>query len=935
MPDNRIKQLAGLGQSVWVDNLRRSFILNGQFSRWINEDGVSGVTSNPTIFEKAISSGAEYDAPIREMAARKLSPREIYEGLAFKDIADAADIFRPVFDAASGKDGFVSIEVEPDLAYDEEGTFARAREIRAAINRPNIMIKVPATKQGVGAIRRLIAEGVSVNATLLFSVKRYKETAEAFVAGLEERLASGKSVEGIASVASFFVSRVDSAADKELDALSSATPAAGTLKGKLAIANCKLAWKAYKEIFHSERFLKLAQAGAAPQRLLWASTSTKNPAYKSTIYIDELIAGGTVNTVPDATLDTFRREGTPALTLDDGMQEAAANLKAAKAAGLNLDAITKRLEKEGVDSFAKSFDKLMESLTIKAEVTMDKEYFLSSTAYNEKAAALAAEGQAKLSGADFTARFWKKDATVWKTEPEHTAIINKSLGWTDVAPKVLDRMGEIEAFVAEAKKEFTDCMVLGMGGSSLAPEVFRCLFPKKRGALKLHVLDSTHPDWVLRMFSAVDPKTTLFIFASKSGGTVEPTSFFKYAYGQVSKLKENPSANFIAITDPGTGLEKIATEMKFRKIFLNYSDIGGRFSALSLFGLVPAALGGVDIRVILQRAIAMSQASAADIDAAGNQGVRLGAAMGSAAMGGMDKITFMLPSKLQPFGLWMEQLIAESTGKEGKGIVPVAAEKLQPNFKYAGDRLFVLYDVATLPDAKNAALADKLSAEGKPVIRIKMRDVYDLGAEYMRWEIATAAAGAIMGIDPFDQPNVQEAKTLAQAALKNIASAPGNESPEGGITFRLSPAAQEALGGREISLKTLSADFKSLFRQGDYAGLLSYSDETKETAKVLASLRTKLLKGTKTATLFGYGPRYLHSTGQLHKGGANNGVFLVIFAEPSQDAQVPGESYTFGQLARAQAEGDFQAFCAKGRRALMLTLPKPQDEAFKTLMEIW
>ncbi|NLO91868.1 MAG: glucose-6-phosphate isomerase [Elusimicrobia bacterium] len=557
----------------------------------------------------------------------------------------------------------------------------------------------------------------------------------------------------------------------------------------------------------------------------------------------------------------------------------------------------------------------------------------SSTRLNEAAAKFARNGINKLNQMRFASRLWEKDGTLWKNDPAHLKIISNSLGWLTVPAFTLEKLPEINAFVESARKKFTDCVVLGMGGSSLAPEVFRSLFPAKKGYPRLHVLDSTDPGWISSLRAKLDISKTLFIYASKSGGTVEPASFFRYFHSEASKELKNPSENFIAVTDNGTGLHKMAQEMKFAKIFVNPSDIGGRFSALSLFGMVPAALAGIDVKTLLERALDMASACGAKKPLDGNPGAALGAAMGAAALSGADKLTLLMPGELSVLGLWIEQLVAESTGKEGKGIAPIANEQPLTPEDYGADRMFVCF---SLRNAKNKAaenLSKKLSDRGFPVITVSMRDEKDIAAEYLRWEIATAAAGAVMEIDPFDQPNVQEAKTLTIGVLETFSKQSGEEKQalhEPGL--RCSAEAERVLGG-QASLSNLAQAISRLAGKNDYLGLLAYLDGSRDTDKALAELRRTLSEQTGAATLFGYGPRYLHSTGQLHKGGANNGVFIILAAAPEKDLQVPGESYTFGQLEKAQALGDFSALDAKGRRALLISLPAPAGESLGLLLD--
>lgn len=553
-----------------------------------------------------------------------------------------------------------------------------------------------------------------------------------------------------------------------------------------------------------------------------------------------------------------------------------------------------------------------------------------NTQANPMAEGIIREGEIKLEGLDFNTKFWAKDPTLWKQDKEHMEFIVKFLGWQKVYDWTLERIDEVLDFANDVKQNFKYCVIMGMGGSSLAPEVFRTVFGKQDGWPELIVLDTTNPDWIGAARARINPAETLFIFASKSGGTVEPSSQFAYFLDEVKKsgVKE-PGKNFAAITDPGTGLEALSKKHHFRKTFLNPADIGGRFSALSMFGIVPAAIMGVDVRKILT--IAKEQAASFEPEAPikDNAAVKLGAFMGACNVNhGKDKLTLLTPKDFATFGLWAEQLVAESTGKEGKGIVPVAGETLSKNFDYRDDRLFVHLSTGSEDDKRVSAIAKDLAERGYPILTIFLENTYQLGAMFLLWEIATAAAGAILAIDPFDQPNVQEAKTLTKNVLAKLEA--------GDIPAEVSaPILVSADIADEVKLDTLAQDLYSLLESNDYVAILPYVYPSEEVEKALLALRDKIMARTKRAVLFGFGPRYLHSTGQLHKGDGNNGVFLILSAEPANDIKIPGQHYTFGQLCNAQALGDFQALQAKGRRVIKLHLTQPLLESIKRISSLF
>ena len=551
---------------------------------------------------------------------------------------------------------------------------------------------------------------------------------------------------------------------------------------------------------------------------------------------------------------------------------------------------------------------------------------MMKTHANPMADGIIREGEIKLEGLDFNTKFWAKDPTLWKHDKEHMEFIVKFLGWQKVYDWTLERIDDVLKFANDVKQNFKHCVIMGMGGSSLAPEVFRSVFGKQEGWPELIVLDTTNPDWIGAARARINPAETLFIFASKSGGTVEPSSQFAYFWDEVKKagVKE-PGQNFAAITDPGTGLETLAKKHHFRKYFLNPADIGGRFSALSMFGIVPAAIMGVDVKRLLTEAKEQASSFGPDAPVKDNAAVKLGAFMGACNVNhGKDKLTLLTPKDFATFGLWAEQLVAESTGKEGKGIVPVAGETLTPNFDYRDDRLFVHLSTGSEDDKRVTAIADDLAERGYPILTITLDGLYQLGAMFLLWEIATAAAGAILGIDPFDQPNVQEAKTLTKNVLAKLEA--------GDIPAEVSaPILLSADIADEVKLDTLAQDLYSLLESNDYVAILPYVYPSEEVEKALLALRDKIMTRTKRAVLFGFGPRYLHSTGQLHKGDGNNGVFLILSADPAKDIKIPGQHYTFGQLCNAQALGDFQALQSKGRRVIKIHLTQPILESIKKI----
>lgn len=913
----KLHEVAKLGQSIWLDFIKRSFMDSGKLQALV-DDGLRGLTSNPTIFERAITGGTDYDETLQNLVEEGKSVEEIYETLTVADIRRAADILHPVFEETGGADGFVSLEVNPALAYDASKTITEAKRLSGLVDRPNLMVKVPATSEGISAIEELVGWGINVNVTLIFSIRQYEQVAQAYIGGLETALKSGRNLENIASVASFFVSRIDTAVDAALEEIGEQA-----LQGKIAVANAKLAYARFLEIFNGERWEHLVQYGARVQRPLWASTSTKNPAYPDTMYVDELIGPNTVNTLPPKTLEAFIDHGQAdctICTIEEDVEQAQDDLDQLKSLGIDLDAITEKLLEDGVKAFAESFAALIKSITARRQELLTG-WRYQSASLGEYQAAVDARLE-KFTKENFVPRIWSKDHTLWKDQPDE---ITNRLGWLRSPEQMLDEIYRLNALRESAREdEITQVVLLGMGGSSLAPDVFQRVFGAKENGLDLAVLDSTDPGAVLALAERLDLDKTLFIVATKSGTTVETLSFFKFFYNHVSAVmgKGHVGKHFVAITDPGTRLEKLARELDFRVVFFNNPDIGGRYSVLSFFGLVSAGLLGMDVDRLLNHALTMAQSAEAIFNCKENPGVWLGAVMGELAKAGRDKLTFLISPQIVAFGDWIEQLIAESLGKEGKGILPVVGEPPGNPEIYGDDRLFVY--IQLYGDSTHDAVVDALEAAGQPVVRLDVQDLYALGRLFFLWEMATAAAGAVFQVNPFNQPNVEASKKLARKMV--------NAYTESGNLPEETPALTEgeiSVYGENVSGESASAALEAFLAQanpGDYVALQAYVQPTPITDAVLKELRTNLRDKLKLATTVGYGPRFLHSTGQLHKGDAGNGLFIQFTADDPQDAPIPDEpgspeaAITFGVLKHAQALGDAQALRDAGRRVIRFHL---------------
>jgi transaldolase len=722
--------------------------------------------------------------------------------------------------------------VSPDLANDTYGTLAEARQLWTTVARPNVMIKVPATPAGLPAIRTLISEGINVNVTLLFARDAYEAVAHAYIEGLEARESAGQPLAHVASVASFFVSRIDTVVDGLID--EELQTAAGAdrvrlerLLGKVAIANAKLAYQSYKRIFAGPRWEALQAKSAQRQRVLWASTGSKNPHYSDVLYVEELIGPDTVNTVPPATLAAFRDHGRPRASLEEDVADAMQLLDDLERSGISLRRVTDDLLTDGVSKFLEPFTKLLRAVERRSREANTARINSQSHALPSALHAKVTERLKAWDADGGTRRLFAGDASLWTGTDEASWI-----GWLGIVDQQIESEKLLLDLSAKVRKE-----------------------------------GFTH-------------------------------------------------------------LEREARADGFRHIFPGVKSIGGRYSALSNFGMVPAAVMGLDVDKLLDEAERMLHACAPGVPADDNPGLLLGTILGVAATHGADKLTLISSPGIHDLGAWLEQLIAESTGKQDHGIIPVDRETVGAPSVYGNDRIFAYLRLEDGPDAAQDAAVASLEKAGKPVITIRVATKYDLAEEFVRWEIATAIAGAVMGINPFNQPDV-EASKIATKSLTSEYEKTGklpSEAPffEGeGVKLFADPTNADALKSAVGSSPSLTSFLKAhLARldQGDYFALLAYVEMNAAHEAALQRARHRVRDRKSVATCLGFGPRFLHSTGQAYKGGPNSGVFLQVTCEDGQDLQVPGQKYTFGLVKAAQARGDFQVLAERHRRALRIHL---------------
>lgn len=926
---DRLGQLRACGQSVWLDFVRRSFIERGELAALISA-GVTGVTSNPAIFEQAIAGSEDYDAAIAELLRdRDLAPGEIYEALAIADIRAAADELLPVYQATAGADGYVSIEVSPHLAHHAEATVAEAVRLHRAIGRPNLMVKVPATEAGLDAIERLVGQGISINVTLIFDRAMAARVCSAFAMGLELFARAGGDLAKIAGVASVFISRLDTVVDAEIIRRISAGSAQaddtlGRLRGRIAIANGRLAYRDWQVALDGARWRALLERGAQRPRLLWASTGTKDPAYPDVLYVESLIAPETVNTMPPATLAAFRDHGVARADVFDAAAEAEAEIALAHLArfGISLERMAARLASDGLRQFIDAFDRLIAAVARKRALRqgalIDRAAITLPPSLDRAVGAILEEWRV----GGIHRRLWARDPMLWTGSDEA-----QWLGWLDIVERErrdVDRYVSFQAWVRE--QGFVDVLLLGMGGSSLGPEVIAGSFGPQPGFPTLTLLDSTNPQQVQATLDALDLSKTLVIVSSKSGSTLETNLFLEVLRPVLrSAVGEGAMSRIVVITDPGSSLDGLARREAYR-IFHGDPRIGGRYSVLSPFGLVPAAAIGLDLPAFLDATSRFIRSCGPDVPPAENPALVLGALIGAAAPVGRDKLTVLATPDLTGFGAWVEQLVAELTGKRGHGVVPIDREPIGDTGDYGEDRVFLSLRFAGQAPPETDALLDALRSLGHPVIRIELTDPEALGQEFFRLELATAASGIVLGINPFDQPDVEATKRRTRDLTKVVerTGALPRETP----LFRVNSLSLFADRANATALAECSAGHSlehylaahfGRAETGDYLAILSFLPMTDEITAAITRLRRSLRQRTGAATTSGFGPRYLHSTGQIHKGGPNSGVFVLLTADTG-DHPIPGQSYGFAAVEAAQARGDFEILAERGRRVIRLDL---------------
>lgn len=916
---NTSQVLHDLKHSIWFDNIDRELLKSGWFKEQIKKRAFFGVTSNPSIFKNSIANGTDYTLDIQTMSWSGLDTISIYENLVLDDIREVADLLQPIYKETEEIDGYVSLEVNPKLANDKDSTIEEAKRLWKLVDRKNLMIKIPATLAGIFAIRELIAEGININVTLIFSTDRYLEVIEAYFSGLEKRINMDLSIENIHSVASFFISRLDVKIENKVMAKVGngelGIKSVNHLLGKIGIQNALFAYSEFEKSIQLERFAKIKEKGGNIQRPLWASTGTKNPQYSDVLYVDGLILPHTVNTVPPETLKALMDHGKSELIENLSPIEKYKDLQGQlEEKGIDYKVVFNELEEEGVEKFASAQSSLLE--TIENERVCHLET-LKSHKPNLK------DRISHLKNENFILRFNQLDSSLFTQKADEAEEVLHRLGWMDAPIAGHEIVGNAEELLGRLTKEgYTHAVVLGMGGSSLAPEVFSQVFQhaedRKQG-LDLSILDSTDPLQVQAKVDVLPLEKTLFIASSKSGTTAEMKSLVVLFLELMEKQGvENPANHFIAITDPETALEKFAVENNFRQVFSADPNVGGRYSAMIAFGIVPAVLSGVDGGKLLANANQMRVKCGPNSAIERNPAVILAAILVEAYQAGLDKLTILADDKYLSIGSWLEQLVAESSGKEGKGLIPIDSEPIASPEEYSKDRIF--YYLRN--NGKYDDLVSGLQEEGFIVLSSNIDDLYDIASEMYKWEFAVASFCSMINVNPFNQPNVQASKSLTIKMIEGYKQKPAFDEDD--VLFsdeRVTLFGKMQIDTVDKSVRTTINEFLAV-KRGDFIAVNAFLPRISSYEKLLSDFRRYLLETYSVPVTQGFGPRFLHSTGQLHKGGKNNGKFLVFTQESEYDIEIPGEGISFSVLEKAQALGDMRALETLDRQVLRIHFKK-------------
>ena len=902
-----IQSVHSLGQSLWLDIIRRDSLDSGELADRVAAGELRGATSNLTILESAILSSDSYSVDLRRLAQAGWTAEKIFNQLAVDDIRAAADAFLPLFEQTNGGDGFVSIDVNPEFADDTNRTIEEARRLWDAVNRPNAMIKIPATLAGLPAIESSIRAGINVNATLIFSLGRYIEVMEAYMIGLEGRLEAGGSLDYVTSVASFFVSPIDIALDEQLREVFQRCEAEGerasSLLGKVAIANSKLAYAQFVATFQGERFQKLATRGARVQRPLWASTSMKNPEYPDTYYVDNLIGPDTVNALSEASLKAFKDHGTPELTLPENISTARSQLQALDDLGISLDAAAEQLEVQGVSESAISYRSILGTIEEKAG------------AFQKEIAALEPkmrETLAEVELDDVGKRLWQQDVTLWVERDREKARVRRWLGWLSEPARASTETAELTRFAEALDPAITTFVLIGSGGGTITAEMLARILAPPNG-IDLHTISTANPDDIRTIKRKIAPEATFYLLVdSSSGDGIEEHLLSTFWEQALRKLEEQTGDHFVVITKDGSKLHHWAVEKGIQKIIEADKQDDFWLSPFNWTSLLPAAQAGADIQSFVQGGVGMTRACGPLVDVAQNPGLFLSSVLAAAFRSGRDKVTLFADPPLEPILKWIEGLLAAGRGKEESGFIPIWDEPLGSGNVYGDDRLFVYLRSSGALDRR---LAGWIRADIPVLVLETSTNPEAIGEMLVQWQIGAAIAQHLLSVNPTDL----DARHRTRAELQHILH---RLERKGAL-----PQADPLWQGDGVQLRAASRDL-----QFTGSGLSEVVDFILSESQEAGGLGLRLYTPM-SITLQGKVKRLRHTLrDQLglfslaspagcdlcSDRGLKDMVYLILMVKPRKDEAIPGKNYTFGQLFEGQALSDLAAMKGYGSPVLYL-----------------
>lgn len=895
---NRLKQLRAAGQSVWLDSAGLEAIKNQELRKLIEYEAVSGISIGLHTVMNAIVHGYGNDIQLQGFLKEfpDSEPATLFEFFVARYVQDAADMLKPVHQRTDGRDGYVSVEIPPLCAYHTVDTINECKRLWSRINRPNVMVKVPATREGIPAIETLLTDGINVNCALMFTPAHYEAVSHAFI----RSLGHSRHPSQLASVAGFQINKIDNKIDGLLS--DPRYKHVRHLKSKTGIALARIVYHRFRQVFEGTDL----PSNYRIQKLLWDGIEVFNSP-RDFLYIENLTGIDTVIAFSPRVLKHFRKQGTVNLnTISRKLEESKRHLQELAACGLSLNDLLLELQRECLAESKIIFEKLLVEIEKKAARFTGKNLSRQTIILNGLEEVVGVRMK-RWEVDHFSRRFWGKDPSLW-FQDVRDGMLNQ-FGWLDLAEANPVQASSLMEFAESVRKDnYTEIVLAGVGGSSLASKIYCDVVNDIPGRIPFYFLDSIHPDTIRALSKSISFAKSLFIIVSKSGNTEETFALFKYFWHRLPELEHLKGRQFIAITDENSQLDSLAKEKGFLKIFNTPTDVGSRFGSLSVLGTLPAALMGVDIVELQLVAQRFARCCGSSVPETENPALLLGATIGECCVQGKNKLSIHASSSLKVFPEWIEHLIAESTGKEGTGIIPLIAEDRLNLEEYGNDRFFVIITLRDDDCTELDHFARSLIAARKPVIAIALDSRMQIGQEIFRWQMAVAAAASIIHVHPFNKPDVELTRHYTSNIMK-VDSSPTDRS-----TLLPAHSINDSLVERVLG------DWLNGIKSGDYLVLLAYLSRTTELKTVLYDLKNILEKYFKIPVCLKFGPQYLHCTGQLYKGGPKTGYFLQLIDNPEIDLPVPEEPYSFGKLIRAQGIGDFRALKGKKQAVFRLEL---------------